>query len=67
MQRYIIIRLGHALLAMLVISVIVFALARLSGNPLDVLMPDDATPEDYEQVAANGGGHQGVVELPLSD
>ncbi len=55
MQRYIIIRLSHAVLAMFAISVIVFALARLSGDPLDVLMPDDATPEDYEAVRAMWG------------
>lgn len=55
MQRYIIIRLGHALLALVAISIIVFSLTRISGNPLDVLLPEEATPEDYELAAAVWG------------
>jgi peptide/nickel transport system permease protein len=55
MQRYIVIRLGHALLALVAISIIVFSLTRISGNPLDVLLPEEATPEDYQQVAAVWG------------
>ena len=50
MQRYIIMRLGHALLALIAISIIVFALTRLSGNPIDVLLPEEAEPEDIERV-----------------
>ena len=49
MQRYIMVRLSHALLSLVAISVIVFGLARLSGNPLDVLLTEDATPEDFKQ------------------
>ncbi len=55
MQRYIIIRLGHALLALVAISIIVFSLTRISGNPLDVLLPEEATPEDFELAAAVWG------------
>ena len=55
MQRYIVIRFGHAMLALVAISIIVFALTRISGNPLDVLLPEEATPEDYELVAAIWG------------
>ena len=55
MQRYILMRLWYALLAMLAISVIIFALTRLSGNPLDVLLPEEAEPEDYERVKAVWG------------
>ncbi len=51
MQRYIMIRLSHALLALFALSIIVFALTRLSGNPMDVLLPDDATEQDYIQTA----------------
>jgi peptide/nickel transport system permease protein len=36
-------------------SVIVFSLARVTGNPLDVLLPLEATPEDYERVAKHWG------------
>ena len=55
MQRYILMRLWYALLAMLAISVIIFSLTRLSGNPLDVLLPEEAEPEDYERVKAVWG------------
>ncbi len=48
MQRYILMRIGHAALALLAISVIIFALTRITGNPLDVLLAEEATPEDYE-------------------
>jgi len=43
--------MAHALLALFALSIIVFALTRLSGNPLDVLLADDATEQDYIQMA----------------
>ena len=48
MQRYIIMRLGHALLALAAISVIIFSLTRITGNPVDVLLPEDASAEEIE-------------------
>jgi peptide/nickel transport system permease protein len=33
----------------------VFSLARVTGNPLDVLLPLEATPEDYERVSKHWG------------
>jgi peptide/nickel transport system permease protein len=50
MQRFIAIRVLQSLLAILVMSVIVFGLARLSGNPLDVMLPIEALPEDYQRL-----------------
>ncbi len=50
MQRFIAIRVLQSLLAILVISVIVFGLARLSGDPLDTMLPIEAGPEDYERL-----------------
>jgi peptide/nickel transport system permease protein len=55
MQRYITVRLLQSILTILVVSVIVFSLARVTGNPLDVLLPLEATPEDYERVAKHWG------------
>ena len=55
MQRYIIRRVGQGLLAMIVISMVVFALARVSGNPLDVLLPDEATEEQFEATKIEWG------------
>jgi peptide/nickel transport system permease protein len=50
MQRFIAVRVLQSLLAILVMSMIVFGLARLSGNPLDVMLPIEALPEDYERL-----------------
>jgi peptide/nickel transport system permease protein len=50
MQRYIVIRLVYALIALFAVSIIVFALARISGSPLDTMLPDDATEQDREQM-----------------
>lgn len=47
MQRFIAVRVLQSLLAIMVISVLVFGLARLSGDPLDVMLPIEAGPEDY--------------------
>jgi peptide/nickel transport system permease protein len=55
MQRYIARRLLQSILTILVMSMIVFSLARVTGNPLDVLLPLEATPEDYERVAQHWG------------
>ncbi|HET7598176.1 MAG TPA: ABC transporter permease [Burkholderiales bacterium] len=50
MQRFIAIRVLQSLMAIVVMSVIVFGLARISGNPLDVMLPIEAQPEDYERL-----------------
>jgi peptide/nickel transport system permease protein len=55
MQRYIMVRLGHSLLALFAISIIIFSLTRVTGNPLDVLLPEDATPQDFELVKRQWG------------
>ncbi|MFC1869730.1 ABC transporter permease [Chloroflexota bacterium] len=46
MQRYILMRLLQSLLAMWVMTIVVFGLARLSGDPLEAILPDDATEKD---------------------
>jgi peptide/nickel transport system permease protein len=48
-QRYIAGRILQSLITLLVVSVIVFALGRMLGNPLDVLLPLDASPELRQQ------------------
>ena len=55
MQRYIIQRLAQAVLALVVISVVVFALARVTGSPVDVLLPEEATAVDIARVEARWG------------
>jgi peptide/nickel transport system permease protein len=55
MQRYVARRALQSLLAILVMSLIVFSLARITGNPLDVMLPLEAGPEDYERVSKHWG------------
>src|SRR5215813_4307355 len=60
MQRYILIRFLQSLLALLVMSVIVFSLARMTGDPLDVLLPMEAGEGERERVA-----HYWGLDRPL--
>src|SRR5215213_104095 len=50
MQRYILIRLGQSVITLLGVSIIVFMMARVSGNPLYVLLPPEAPPEAFERL-----------------
>lgn len=51
MQRYILMRLIQSVFTLIGVSIIVFSLARLSGNPLDVLLPDEADDETFERIS----------------
>ena len=51
MQRYIMIRLVQSIFTLIGVSIIVFSLARLSGNPLDVLLPDEADDETFLRIS----------------
>jgi peptide/nickel transport system permease protein len=55
MQRYILRRFLQSLLALWVMSVIVFSLARFTGDPLDVLLPLEAGEGERERVAKHWG------------
>lgn len=45
MTRYVLRRLGQAAVVLLLITVIVFGVSRLSGSPVDLLLPQGAGPE----------------------
>ena len=60
MQRYIAGRLIQCLVTLLVISLLVFALARLTGNPLDVMLPIDASAEIQAEMSRELGLDQPV-------
>lgn len=60
MQRYIAGRLIQCLVTLLLISLLVFALARLTGNPLDVMLPIDASAEIQEEMSRELGLDQPV-------
>jgi peptide/nickel transport system permease protein len=46
MQRYVVRRLLQSVVVLVVLALVVFALARVTGNPADLLLPEDATAED---------------------
>jgi peptide/nickel transport system permease protein len=55
MQRFIAMRALQSLLAILVMSMIVFGLARISGNPLEVMLPIEAEAEDFARLEKHWG------------
>ena len=50
MQRYIVRRLLQAIVALFVLSVLIFVLVRLTGDPTLLLLPEDATAEDIARL-----------------
>jgi len=54
-QRYIVGRLLQSVVSMFVASVVVFALVRLSGDPIQIMMPAEATQADIELMRASLG------------
>jgi len=55
MQRYIGIRILQSLLALWVMSLIVFSLARITGNPMDAMLPMEADLEEYARMEKHWG------------
>lgn len=50
MQRYVIRRLLQSVVVLVVLALVVFSLARVTGNPADLLLPEDATVEDRQHL-----------------
>lgn len=55
MQRYIVQRLLQGIFVLFLVAIIVFVLGRLTGNPVDLLLPEDATPEDRQALVVRLG------------
>lgn len=55
MQRYIVGRLLQSIVSMVVVSVVVFALVRFSGDPIQIMMPAEATQADIDLMRASLG------------
>jgi peptide/nickel transport system permease protein len=53
-------RLGQAIAALAVLSVVTFVVSRLTGNPLDLMLSPEATRAQYAQVA-----HELGIDRPL--
>jgi len=54
-QRFIVGRLIQSVVSMFVVSIVVFALVRLSGDPIQIMMPAEATQKDIELMRASLG------------
>lgn len=55
MQRYLLGRLLQSIVSIFVVSVVVFALVRLSGDPVQIMMPAEASQADIELMRASLG------------
>ena len=55
MQRYILIRALQGLITLLCVSILIFWLARLSGDPLQIMMPPEASEEDFARARKQMG------------
>jgi len=58
-------RLIQAVLTLFAISIIVFALSRATGSPVDLFLPADATEEDVAQIEERLGLHRSLPEQYL--
>ena len=50
MQRFILIRFTQGLFALWVVTIIVFGISRVTGDPATIILGMDATAEDYENL-----------------
>src|SRR5882672_11636644 len=55
MQRFILGRVVQSIVSMFVVSVVVFALVRMSGDPIQIMMPAEATKADIDLMRAHLG------------
>lgn len=55
MLRYVLARLGQAILVLFVVATVVFLLSRASGDVADLMAPPDAPPETVAQIKQNLG------------
>ena len=65
MGRFIVRRLLQGLVLMFLVAAVVFVLGRLTGNPADLMLPEDATPEDrarlIQQLGLDGPMHRQFI------
>jgi peptide/nickel transport system permease protein len=64
--RFVLARLLQSLVALAILSVVVFILARATGDPLQLILPMSATPEDYAEARQYLGLDRPYVEQYLS-
>ena len=66
MFRFVVARLLQSLVALAILSVVVFILARATGDPLHLILPMSATPADYAEARQYLGLDRPYVEQYLS-
>jgi len=66
MLRFVLSRLAQSLVALAILSVVVFVLARTTGDPLHLILPMSATEEDYAHARRYLGLDRPYVEQYLS-
>ena len=66
MIRFVFSRVLQSLVALAILSVVVFILARATGDPLQLILPMSATPEDYADARRYLGLDRPYVEQYLS-
>ena len=64
MIRYLVRRVWQSLLVLFGISIIIFIILHLTGDPAVLLMPADATQEDIEAAAKAAAAHDFIMEFP---
>jgi len=64
--RFVAVRLLQSLVALAILSVVVFVLARATGDPLHMILPMSATEEDYANARAYLGLDRPYVEQYFS-
>src|SRR4029450_751638 len=66
MLHFVVSRLLQSLVALAILSVVVFVLARATGDPLHMILPMSATQEDYANARRYLGLDRPYVEQYLS-
>ena len=66
MARFVFFRLLQSLIALAILSVVVFVLARATGDPLHMILPMSATAEDYDNARKYLGLDRPYVEQYFS-
>jgi len=65
MQRYVLRRLWQGVITLLIVSLIIFVLARISGDPVTLLIDPMAEKSEYEEIRARLGLDRSYVEQYL--
>jgi peptide/nickel transport system permease protein len=60
--RFVFARVGHALLSMLFLSVFIFGVVRITGDPTYLLLPETASEEQFERLRSQLGLDRPLIE-----